>query len=92
MADNKGVFETGCAAGAIPTTSTTISNAGYNVASCLIPTYISVLPYDPSAAGAHYTSDTDYNTGYVIMKDAVTGRITVVAPSAELGESISVTR
>jgi len=84
LADNKGVFETGCAAGAIPATSTAMSNAGYDIAPCLVPTYISVLPFDPTATGAHYTSNTDYSTGYTIYKDATTGRIIVSAPSTEI--------
>lgn len=94
MADNKGIFETGCAAGAIPAASTKIAvGAGnYDIAPCLTPTYISSMPFDPSATGAHYTSNTDYDTGYFIIKDAVTGRISVSAPSAELSETISVTR
>ncbi|MBI5401624.1 type II secretion system protein [Candidatus Wolfebacteria bacterium] len=93
MADNKGIFETGCAAGAIPTTSTTMaSSGGYDIAPCIIPTYVSTMPFDPSATGAHYTSNTDYNTAYKIQKDATTGRITISAPSSELSETISVTR
>ncbi len=93
MADNKGVFETGCAAGVIPTTSTTMVNSGgYDIAPCIIPTYVSTMPFDPSATGAHYTSNADYNSDYKIQRDATTGRITISAPTAELGETISVTR
>lgn len=93
MADNKGIFETGCAAGAIPTTSTTMaSSGGYNIAPCIIPIYVSTMPFDPSATGAHYTSNADYNAGYKIQKDTATGRITISAPDAELSEPISVTR
>lgn len=94
MADNRGVFEQGCAAGAIPTSSTkmAVGAGNYDIAPCLVPTYISVMPFDPSAPGAHYTSNTDYDTGYFIQRDAATGRITVRAPSAELGETIAVTR
>lgn len=93
-ADNKGIFETGCAAGAIPTTSTkmAIGAGNYDSAPCLVPTYISTMPFDPSATGAHYTNNTDYDTGYNVQRDATTGRITVNAPSAELTETISVTR
>ena len=83
-----------CAAGAIPTTSTlTIASAGgYNLCSCLVPTYTNALPYDPSAATANYTDCTTYNTGYTINMNASTSRITVAAPSAELGQAISVTQ
>lgn len=86
-ADNRGVFETGCAAGPIPTSPTQLgSGAGnYNIEPCLVPTYISVMLVDPSGG-------TPAATGYTIVKDAATGRITVSAPNAELGEAISVTR
>ena len=96
IADNKGVFESGCAAGAIPTSATVMKNSagGYDIAPCLVPTYIAALPFDPSAAGAHYTSNTDYDTLYDVTRDAVTGRITVNVPAAsqELGQVISITR
>lgn len=91
-ADNRGVFETGCAAGAIPTSSTNMATNTYDIAPCVVPTYITQLPFDPSAAGAHYTTTTDYDTGYNVQRDASTGRITVSAPSAELSQTISVSR
>ncbi len=94
MADNRGIFETGCAAGAIPTSTKkmAVGTGNYDIAPCLVPTYISTMPFDPSASGAHYTSNTDYDTGYNIVRDATTGRITISAPAAELGETISVSR
>ena len=92
MADNRGIFETGCVAGAVPTVATNIATSTYNVAPCLVPTYLPILPYDPSASGASYTSTSSYNTGYFISKDATTGRITVFASSSELGENITVSR
>ncbi|HXF44328.1 MAG TPA: type II secretion system protein [Candidatus Paceibacterota bacterium] len=92
MADNKGLFETGCAAGAIPTSTTRIASSTYNIGPCLVPTYISIMPFDPSDAAAYYTDNTNYDTGYNVSRDATTGRITVTAPSAELSESISVSR
>lgn len=90
IADNRGTFS--CSSGPIPATSTRMSNSAYNIAPCLAPAYLSSLPYDPSATGAHYASTTDYDTGYTILKDAASGRITVAAPSAELNQAISVTR
>jgi prepilin-type N-terminal cleavage/methylation domain-containing protein len=92
IVDNKGVFEEECAAGAIPMTETVLSSVGYDIASCLIPAYITSLPFDPSVTGSHFTSPLDYNTNYTIMRDESTGRITVAAPGAELGQEISVTR
>lgn len=91
-ADNRGVFETGCVAGAIPTSSTKMATNTYDIAPCIVPTYITQLPFDPSAIGAHYASTTDYDTGYNVQRDATTGRITVNAPAAELSETISVSR
>jgi prepilin-type N-terminal cleavage/methylation domain-containing protein len=92
MTDNKGLFT--CAAGAIPATATTMANGAgnYDIGPCLTPTYASQLPNDPSAAGAHWTSATDYNTGYTILKNATTGQITIAAPTAELGVTINLTR
>lgn len=92
-ADNKGVFETGCVAGAIPGTTTKMATGvgNYDIGPCLVPAYLQKLPFDPTATGAHWTSTTDYDTGYRLLKDATTGRITISAPSAEL-ETITYTR
>lgn len=58
----------------------------------LVPTYISAMPVDPTdAAGAYTACAAAYNTGYSISVDA-DGRVTVSAPSAELAETISITR
>jgi type IV pilus assembly protein PilA len=88
MADNKGVFagtigSTTCPA--LAATSTHIDSAsggtGVNL-SCLVPTYVAVLPTDPdtSYAIAPYT-------GYDASTD-VNGRITVCAPRAATESSI----
>lgn len=95
MADNQGLFETGCAAGAIPTTSTIIaSTGGYDMAHCVVPTYMTQMPFDPlgAASGFNYVSTSSYNTGYYVWRDATTNRVTVYASSAELSVSISVSR
>ncbi|MEK7608209.1 MAG: prepilin-type N-terminal cleavage/methylation domain-containing protein [Patescibacteria group bacterium] len=91
MADTSGGAFT-CSAGAIPTTSTKMAVSSYNIAPCLIPTYVPTMPFDPSATGAHFSSTTDYDSGYNILRNASTGQITVSAPSAELNQTISVTR
>ena len=89
-ADNKGIFETGCAAGVIPTSTTAMkSSGGYDIAPCIVPIYVSTMPYDPST-GSYSTST--YDTGYTIIRDATTGRVTVSAPSAEITTPIAVTR
>jgi len=91
--DNQGAFV--CAAGTLPTSATTMkATGGYDICSCLVPTYLAEMPYDPSVG--NYSNCTSYDTGYQISQNATTSRITVSAPSTELidelGEIISVTR
>lgn len=92
IADNKGAFS--CSSGAIPTSTTRMasSSPNYNIAPCLVDIYLNSLPFDPSTSSAKWVGLTDYDTGYTIAQNASTGRITVVAPASELGESISYTR
>ena len=90
MADNRGTFN--CSNGAIPTSSTKMATSTYDIAPCLVPAYLDKLPFDPNAAGSHYASTTDYDTGYFISQSATTNRVTVSAPSAELNQTISITR
>ncbi len=91
MADNKGIFT--CAAGALPQTATKMANTGgYDIAGCVVPTYLPNMPFDPSATGAHWTSTSDYDSGYNVSVSSSTGRVTVSAPSAELGTAISLTQ
>lgn len=96
MADCKGKFDATaieCPSSPVcPTltlgTNFPIDNAsggsGINL-SCLVPTYISTLPTDPSGITAP-------DTGYHVTVDATSKRTTVNAPAAELSETISVTR
>jgi type IV pilus assembly protein PilA len=100
IADNKGIFEGEFTVGedtyTCPAltagTDYAIKSSGGLDLSCLTPTYIPAsLPVDPSASGAHWKSASDYDTGYQVSVDD-NGRYTVSAPSAELGEAISVTR
>jgi prepilin-type N-terminal cleavage/methylation domain-containing protein len=89
--ENRGTWT--CPEGVLPnTTSTLIASTGYDLCSCLVPTYTNALPFDPNRADAAYESCTNYNTGYFIYQDASTSRITVNAPGAELGATISVTQ
>ena len=89
--ENRGSWT--CAAGVLPTTSTNIaSSGGYNLCSCLVPTYTNALPYDPNHSGAHWADCTNFDTDYYISQDASTSRITVIAHDPELGASISVTQ
>ncbi len=92
MVDNRGLWT--CAAGALPTSTTVLgTGAGkYDIVDCIVPTYISILPIDPTTGT--FTSTSSYSAGYAVIKDATTGRITVSAPDTEqpLTEDISVTR
>jgi prepilin-type N-terminal cleavage/methylation domain-containing protein len=92
LADNRGVWaSTPC--GSLPTSATLIgspSAAGiFNLGACIIPTYVSTMVVDPSGGTDPATTA---STGYFVMRDTSTGRVTVSAPYAELGETISVTR
>ena len=86
MADNKGVFGGVC--GNIlpaPTATKHIGTAGGNIdLTCLTPTYLTAIPQDPTTGSA---GDTDYT----VSVDA-NGRVTVAAPGAQLGATITVTR
>lgn len=90
--DNRGIFETGCVAGQIPATTTVIkSSGGFDLYPCIVPVYMAFLPVDPKTGV--FTSATDYDSGYTIARDTVTGRITVAAPSTEIAApSISISR
>ncbi len=89
-AESRGTWT--CASGAIPTSTTDIApGAGnYDLCNCLVPNQVASLPYDPSSGS--YTDCTTYDTGYTISANSSTGRVTIYAPSAELGASISVTQ
>lgn len=96
-ADNNGTSPTG-----IDTTVRTITNAGgladVDLCADLVPTYVADLPLDPKDGTedptASVCTDTgaDYDTKYTIVSSATDNRITVAAPGAELGATITVTR
>lgn len=60
------------------------------IAACIIPTYISTLPVDPS--GGTYTSNASYDTQYTVIFDATSRRVTVAALNTEIATLIAVTR
>lgn len=68
----------------VPTTAAVIgSDTGqYNICAALVPTYIAALPYDPQTGS--YTDCTTYNTGYTILCNATTKRITICAPDTQI--------
>lgn len=93
MIDNKGAWT--CAAGNIPTTTATnmgsaTGTGDYDICACLVDLYLPELPYDPVTGS--YTDCTSYDTDYTIIQSYPGGRVTIAAPSAELGQTISVTR
>lgn len=85
QADNGGVFN--CpGAGALPSVMTQIGTANYDIEPCIVPTYISSMPVDPSTGTAS-------STDYWVVYDSVTRRITVLASSTEIEvPDISITR
>lgn len=91
MSEHRGTFVCNGSVMDLPTASTTIQSGGSgDIAPCLVPDYLSSLPFDPSIAGAGFTSTSTYNTGYSIFRD-VNGRITVAAVG-ELSPAIAATR
>jgi len=92
MAEHRGILVCGGSPYELATTSARIKNGQYgaDIANCVVSDYISALPYDPSIVGAHFTSISDYDTGYELVRD-VNGRITA-SSTGELTPSISVTR
>jgi len=88
-------------AGITTTAKNITSTAGatnVNLCSALVPTYIADLPFDPSTGSESPANSicTDggatYDSKYSVSASATGGRVTVTAPSAELGVTISVTR
>jgi prepilin-type N-terminal cleavage/methylation domain-containing protein len=94
IAENKGLW-TCPAVPTLPATSSTIEKVGgSDLCDCLVPNQIASLPFDPGSPTFHVAScaEADYNTGYTIVQDAVTHRITVTAPEAENGAVIAITQ
>jgi len=96
MVDNQGQFAEGTICDPLPDSASiitsTIDSGNVDLCACLVADYLAEMPYDPSDDLAGFTDCTDYHTGYLIHQDTVGGRITVSAPSAELGQAISITR
>lgn len=91
MTDHGGVFTCEGVITAIPTTKTLIAESGFDLAPCVVPDYISTLPYDPSKVSASYTDETNYNTGYYIQSDSE-GRVKISADGELTNSVLSVIR
>lgn len=83
MSEHQGVFN--CAV-TIDAVSKVISDGQANLGPCLVPDYISALPFDPGIDGAFYTSVDDYDTGYSIFLNAATNRLVISAQGELQGE------
>lgn len=84
-----------CTSGPLPTGTAEImasASGSYDIAPCLVPEYLQTMPFDPVASSAYYASNSSYDTGYTIVYNPSTTQITVAAPYAELGKSVSITR
>ena len=95
IAEHRGIFYCGSSTQALPSSSTLMTNdelitTRFDIASCIVPNYISSLPFDPSKSEAGYIEGGKYNTGYTIIQDT-NGRITISA-KGEITDPISVTR
>ncbi len=72
MSEHKGIFVCYGSVRSIPSTATRVKSSSGgssylgDIAGCLVPDYISSLPYDPSMVGAYFGSISDYDTGYDI--------------------------
>ena len=75
-----------CATGVVSTTCSAGSLDDLSVLTTA-ETYLTALPADPGCPGTCAANGIDYT-----IKKSANGRITVAAPGAELGASISVTR
>lgn len=82
-----------CVTGAIPAAPTRMrATGGYDIAPCLVPAFLPALPYDPTASGTGYASVTSYDTGYSVSRSATSGQVTLTAPFAELGKTVTLVR
>ncbi|KND51012.1 MAG: hypothetical protein AB202_01215 [Parcubacteria bacterium C7867-007] len=80
IAENQGVFtDASDCIRPLPNTSTDISSSAFDLRTCLVPSYISELPIDPSAGTL---SGATYDSGYTVTQASSTGRITICAPNA----------
>jgi prepilin-type N-terminal cleavage/methylation domain-containing protein len=94
MADNGGFFVssssilTDSCRILLPNTLHNMTKAQLDIRNCLVPTYLSELPYDPAYGNNTCTTAAcngpgeSYDSEYTLMIDVPTNRITVCAPFA----------
>ncbi len=98
QADNHGGLPSGLTSGACGTTPCEITgvtgSGNVDVCPSLVTKYLAALPVDPlvNNGAAVSTCNTTYDAGYKVSVSAQDNRITVNAPNAEGGATISVTR
>lgn len=91
MAEHRGVFTCAGRPFVIPDQFTVVADyTDADLAPCLVPDYVSALPFDPSSTTAKFNDVDDYDTAYYIKRDP-DGRITA-SSTGELVGSIWVTR
>lgn len=91
IAENRGEFVCGGTNTDIPNAETMMESkaGGFDIANCLVPNYISSLPFDPDNSEYYFASNTDYSTGYFIRSED--GRV-VIKAMGEITPEIIVTR
>lgn len=101
-ADNRGALPPGMPtkppnASASPVAVEIASGSGNaDICAAIVPTYVSLLPIDPSLSGPAISNCTSYATDYDVLVD-FNGRVTISAPSTDKsvtqgGTDISITR
>lgn len=87
-ADNNGVLPAG-----ISDTEANVADTGADICDILVSDYLAALPSDPTVGAPVDEAGcaAAYDTGYTIVTSAANNRVTVSAPSAELGVVISAT-
>lgn len=91
MSENGGVISCNGVVKDLPSAPTELKSGGeLDLADCLVPDYISSLPFDPKISGKHYIGPNDYETGYKVYLNAEE-RI-VVEATPEMAGAISAIR
>ena len=95
-ADNRGVLPPGMPAKGAAAVQIASGTGNADICAAIVPTYVSLLPVDPSLSGPAISNCASYATDYNVLVDA-NGRVTISAPSTDTtvtqgGTVISITR